>query len=625
MLTSEKQTLKRNTIRYAEYYDMVEIFDNLYLESQKGQIFTNLMEIISSADNIKLAYRNIKRNSGSITPGIDKVTIKDIESIPTEKFVQIIQKKLAWYKPRPVKRKEIPKDNGKTRPLGIPTMIDRIVQQCVLQVLEPICEAKFHERSNGFRPLRSTEHAIAQCCRMIQRQHLYYVVDIDIKGFFDNVNHSRLKKQIWTLGIQDKKLLCIISEMLKAPIILQNGEKEYPTKGTPQGGILSPLLSNIVLNELDWWISSQWETIPTRNAYKPRFMKNGSVNRATENEALRKTALKEMYIVRYADDFKIFCRKRSDAENIFIATKQWLEDRLKLQISDEKSKVINLKNSYSEFLGFKLKASPKGGKYAVNSHISDKARKKIVKQLKEQIKHIQRPKNPKDEHLAVNIYNIKIIGIHNYYQYATNVSLDFASIQRQVDIMTKIRLTSRVKKSGQIESKYIKERYGKSKRLKFINNTPFIPVGYVKTKNAMHKKRSTIPYTEEGRQEIHKTLKINTFIMSMLMRSIIPNRSVEYMDNRISLYAAQYGKCAITKRVLEFDEIHCHHIIPIKSGGTDRYQNLIILHKHVHTLLHATREETIKEYIQILKLDNTMLTKLNKLRDKLELQPIEIK
>lgn len=125
-----------------------DYFDDLYAKSKQGEVFTNLMEIISNEDNIRLAYRNIKRNSGSYTSGTDHLNIRDIERMSAETLVEIIQRKLQFYQPKPVKRVEIPKPNGKTRPLGIPTIVDRLIQQCILQVLEPICEAKFHERSN---------------------------------------------------------------------------------------------------------------------------------------------------------------------------------------------------------------------------------------------------------------------------------------------------------------------------------------------------------------------------------------------------------------------------------------------------------------------------------------------
>ena len=177
---------KQKKLRHLEYYDLQSVFDKLYADSKRGEVFTNLMEIIRDENNIRLAYRNIKRNTGSNTAGVDGVTVKDIEKLNAEKYVEIIRRKLAWYKPKPVRRKEIEKPNGGIRPLGIPSMTDRLVQQCILQVLEPICEAKFHERSNGFRPNRSAEHALAQCYKMIQQMNLHYVVDVDIKGFFDN-------------------------------------------------------------------------------------------------------------------------------------------------------------------------------------------------------------------------------------------------------------------------------------------------------------------------------------------------------------------------------------------------------------------------------------------------------
>ena len=257
--------LKNNKLRHNEYYDMQNVYDELYQKSKDGGKFKNLMQHITCENNIKLAYRNIKNNTGSNTYGTDYTNIKDIEKIDVEEFVQIIQRKFKKYHPKAVKRVEIPKEGSdKTRPLGIPTMYDRMIQQCILQVLEPICEAKFYEQSYGFRPNRSVEHAIATTYRYMQISKLHYCVDIDIQGFFDNVNHSKLLKQIWSMGIQDKQLLTIIGKMLKAPIKMPDKSIIYPTKGTPQGGILSPLLSNIVLNELDWRISSNWENMPTK-------------------------------------------------------------------------------------------------------------------------------------------------------------------------------------------------------------------------------------------------------------------------------------------------------------------------------------------------------------------------
>ena len=260
---------KISALRNIEYYDFQKVLDKLYADSENSKEIKNLMGLITNPQNILLAYRNIKKNTGSKTAGVDKKTITHLEKWEPEKLIGYVQKRLDYYVPQAVRRVEIPKNNGKTRPLGIPTIMDRLIQQCVLQVLEPICEARFFKRSNGFRPNRGAEHAISQAYKFMQGQHLHYVVDIDIKGFFDNVNHGKLLKQMWTLGIRDKRLLSIISAMLKAEV----AGIGFPEKGTPQGGIISPLLSNIVLNELDWWVASQWENVPTKYPYKCRTLR----------------------------------------------------------------------------------------------------------------------------------------------------------------------------------------------------------------------------------------------------------------------------------------------------------------------------------------------------------------
>lgn len=336
----QEKALKQSKLRHLEYYGLQEKFDKLYAKSKDNKNFANLMEIIESEENIRLAYRNIKNNEGSYTSGVDELTIKDIRILTKSEHVEKVRRKMSWYKPKAVRRVEIPKPSGKLRPLGIPTIWDRMVQQCILQILEPICEAKFYKYSYGFRPNKSAENAMATAYKKVQRENLHYVVDIDIKGFFDNVDHNKLIKQMWTMGISDKKLLCIIKEMLKAPILMPNGEKVLPTKGTPQGGALSPLLANIVLNELDWWIASQWIDMykHMNKPLKAQYHQNGTRHLGNESKILRKSDLKEMHLVRYADDFKIFCRKRSDANKIFTAVKQWLKERLNLEVSEKSQK-----------------------------------------------------------------------------------------------------------------------------------------------------------------------------------------------------------------------------------------------------------------------------------------------
>ena len=623
-MTSKQQEekSKQRKIRNSEYYDMQKTFDKLYADSKKGKVFNHLMETIESEENIKLAYRTIKKNTGSNTAGVDKRTIKSLAKLSEEDYVRLIRKQFSNYHPRPVRRVEIPKPNGKTRPLGIPTIIDRVVQQCVMQVMEPICEARFSDNSYGFRPNRSTEHAIAQCMRLIQVQHMYHVVDLDIKGFFDNINHTKLIRQIWALGIRDKKLLCIIKEMLKAPVILPTGEKVYPQKGTPQGGILSPLLANIVLNELDWWIASQWEQMPTKTEFKTRCNEQGTEIRSHAYRALRRSRLKEVHAVRYADDFKIFCPTHEDAVKAYKATEMWLKDRLGLDISPDKSKVVNLKRQYSEFLGFKLKVRKKGKKYVVRSHMSDKAYKKAHEKLTGEIKKLAHSSDDTAQFIQLQKYNSVVAGLHEYYRIATDTVDDFAKLAFSINKQLNNRLKGDVSRKGTLRNGFIKDKYGKSKQLRFLHERPIVPVGAVQQKNAQNKRKSINKYTAKGRELIHKNLAINTEAMLYLMRNPVMGRSIEYADNRISLFAAQYGKCAITGLPMEVHEIHCHHKVPVSKGGTDEYANLILITEAVHVIIHATSETIIKQYLKNIQLDDSKLEKLNKLRTLAEMPPI---
>lgn len=598
LINNDQSALKRGLLRHNEYYNTQAVFDNLYKQSKQGSIFIKLYDTIASESNILLAYRNIKSNSGSKTPGVNHHTIKYWENKPIEKFLEYIRRRLANYQPQKVKRVEIPKPNGKTRPLGIPCIEDRIIQQCIKQVLEPICEAKFHEHSFGFRPNRSTEHAIAYVYKKINLDKFHIMVDIDIEGFFDNVNHTKLIKQIWTMGIRDKKVISIISAMLKAEV----DGYGIPTKGVPQGGILSPLLSNIVLNELDWWVSDQWETFETKREYKKRYVKYQHLRNFSK--------LKEMYIVRYADDFKIICKDRTTAKKIFAGVTQWLKDRLGLDISKEKSCIVNVRKHYTEFLGFKIKTQRNNKRWVTKSFMADKAVKHAKESLRNQIKYIQ----THQLHYAVYNLNRIIAGLQNYYSLATHVNQNFSRIEYDIYPCLKNRLKTLITRTGYKTQEYYK-RYNsyKGKNIYILKDVLY-PINYIQTSPPYHRNPKVSNYTKEGRKLIHTNLGyIDKSVMVYISEHPVINRSVEYNDNRLSLYAAQKGACAISGNALNIN-MAVHHILPSSKGGTDKYNNLVLLSYEAHVLIHLVNKDLINDYLKILKLSSKAIKKVNKYR-----------
>ena len=628
-----KKQLCVDDIRHSEYYDLQSTFDELYAKSANGGIFTNIMDLILSRENILLAYRNMKANKGSCTPGTDNLTIESIGVLTPEEVIQqvrfIVSGSCHGYRPRPVRRKDIPKPNGSTRPLGIPCIWDRLIQQCIKQVMEPICEAKFSNNSYGFRPNRSVEHAVAASYRMMQLTKLHFVIEFDIKGFFDNVNHAKLMRQIWAMGIHDKHLIYVIRKILTAPIKMPDGINVYPTKGTPQGGIISPLLANIVLNELDHWIESQWSNNPVIEKRKAKIYPNGRIDRSNGYKLMHQTKLKEMYIVRYADDFRIFCRCRQDAERIKAAVAQWLQQRLKLEVSDEKTRIVNVKKKYSEFLGFKIRVHKKKNRYVVMSHMCDKAFQKQRQKLVNQAKNIAKPRDYYREEGEIRVYNSMVMGLHNYYRIATNINVDCSRLNRAVMIVLTNRLRTqscnRLRKTGRPLTKTEQQLFGKSKMLRYVagSDEPIYPIGYIRCKNPMGKKRSINKYTPEGRIDIHDNLQINKRLLCDLMRQPLFGRSAEYADNRLSLFSAQWGKCGVTGRTFESaGDIHCHHITPRSKGGSDKYSNLVLVLKLVHKLIHASAPETIAYYLKLLNLDKSQVRKINHLREEAGLLPL---
>jgi len=387
----------------------------------------------------------------------------------------------------------------------------------------------------------------------MKNSQLHYVVGIDIKGFFDNVNHGKLLKQMWNMGIRDKNLISILGRILKSEI----KGIGMPTKGTPQGGIISPLLSNIVLNELDWWLSNQWETIKTKYPLvaKPNRLK-----------ALKSSNLKEFYFVRYADDFKILCRDYETAQKIYAAIRLWLMERLGLEISTEKSKITNVRKGKTEFLGFALFVKKKGNTHVVRSNISDKAIATMKTTLKGQIKAIQKETTPQN----VNILNSMILGMHNYYNTATRCNLNF----NEIDFIVSKSLNNRLKncmkkvKGNKPETLPPKSRtyqkfYGRYKgKPKIVAGVHIFPIYGCTFKIPLGFSRDINNYTPVGRNLIHSKLHSAYHLVKYLLNNKAYDKSVEYNDNRISLMAGQYGRCGITGQPLIIGDMECHHKKP---------------------------------------------------------------
>lgn len=596
MTTITVKAEKSQKLRNNEYYNIQEKLDELYKLSKNNTKFKDLMIMIESRENILLAYRNIKTNKGSKTKGTNETTIEDIANKSQEHLIKYIRGRLLNYKPNAVRRVEIEKENGGKRPLGIPTIEDRLIQQCIKQIIEPICEAKFHEHSYGFRPNRSAHHAIARVVNLMNKGY-HYAVDIDIKAFFDNVNHGKLLRQIWSMGIEDKNLLSILSKLLKSEI----EGVGVPDKGVPQGGIISTVLSNITLNEFDWWISNQRETFETNHKYSEA---------SNKFRALRTTRLKEIRVVRYADDFKILCKDHKVAQKIFIATKKWLKERLHLDISTEKSKVINLRRKYSEFLGFKLKVKIKRKKQVAISHISKKATKKILEKIKNKIHELS--KKPCIE--TINKYNSTVLGLHNYFRVASRVNLDFGEIA----FLVRKKLYNRTKSirgSGKKSEAYLKFYGEYNYKTIYISKIALFPIACIKQKIPLCFPKGVCNYTKEGRLKVHKNQEsVNPIVLKYIMENPDKGQSIEYNDNKVSLYVGQYGLCGVSKDKLKIGYMEMHHKKPKSKNGNDVYKNLTLVTADVHKLIHATNEEIIQKYSRIVKLNKEALAKLNKLR-----------
>ncbi|MEJ1518078.1 group II intron reverse transcriptase/maturase [Bacillus cereus] len=587
--------------------------------------FKSLIEIIESEPVIIRAIEKLKRNDGSMTPGVDDKTIKNFLQMHYDELLDYVRKAMRNYHPEPVRRVWIDKP-GKTekRPLGIPTVGDRIIQECVRIVIEPILEAQFWEHSYGFRPFRDAHHAYARTTDIIYKTGNFWVVEGDISKFFDNVNHKILLNKLYGMGIRDKRVLQLIKQMLKAGVMSESTRNEL---GTPQGGIISPLLANVYLHTLDKWIAREWERKKIQYPWKD---KNGPYGRKHKQLMQKGTNLKEAYFIRYADDWVLVTDTKENAIKWKHRISKFLDNRLKLKLSEEKTLITNVTQKSAKFLGFEIKfrkkydtvkLREKNQKVGLHGYVvqskPDRDRLKVkIKELRTKIKKIRKKKTKAEAVHQINVVNSTILGLHNYYSITSlvnpvlarysqsiwftarrsteklnsfmidadktdNLTMKHAGYRTEVVAIKHEGQTLGITSTAFVTTK-IKNRADGIKALKNQNETPFTEKG-----RKLYLERSGKRPMADREDEI-LSLDLSLGIMKQKLH---PRYNTEYMCNRGRAFNQADGYCQCCKRIVGKElQFHTHHTKPyLPLGEVNKTKNLAIVCYKCHIIIHNER------------------------------------
>ncbi len=573
--TSGQNTFSHDNITACEKYVLriQRRLDKAVANDDKSKIrwYSHLLMKRSRAVKILAVHRVCQVNSGKHTAGVDGVSIPKERDGKLPTMLALLNDIDIERKPQPIRRVYIPKPNGDKRPLGIPTLSDRINQDIIRQAIEPICEYHFQDCSYGFRPKRNCQDAMSDLYNKLSKSYgKRWIVEGDIKGCFDHINHDHIISTLRQWQVPTP-ITAIIKGFLKADIMEES--RTIPSaEGTPQGGIISPMLANVALTCLDEEIL---------DTYGKRYNTQRSKNP----------------IVRYADDFVIVAYNETEAHNIKNHIKGFLKDKVGLTLSDEKTRISEISNGF-DFLGFNFR------KYGEKDKLLIKPSKESIKRVKTNISRVFRKYRSNEADTLIRHLIPIITGWANYYRHVVSKQI-FSAIDSHIWTLTKQWI---LKKHDNPTTKFWTQRYftkAKGNRWIFFD----------------HQTKAILP-------KVNWT-KIKRWIKIQYDKRVYDVNAKEYWDKREYLNAKdaimglgtlnktfleQKGRCAmcksrITDEQVKDHQIHTHHMKPRSQGGGRWLRNLRLLHSDCHNRLHQqfSRKDMARfinngiDYLRLLK------------------------
>ncbi|RSM85626.1 group II intron reverse transcriptase/maturase [Streptomyces sp. WAC 01325] len=370
-----------------------------------GRRFDDLFNFVHDPTTLRHAFYRVAGNKGARTAGMDGITVAHVEEqIGVHRFLDDLRTSLkdGSFRPQPVRERKIPKPggSGKVRSLGIPTVADRVVQAALKLVLEPIFEADFEPVSYGFRPERRAHDAIAEI-QLFGTKGYRWVLDADVEAAFDTVSHSALLERV-RKRVKDKRVVALVKAFLKAGVLTELGDQRSSDAGTPQGGILSPLLFNIAMSALDERLQEPWKD-------------GGTMGTAARRVRRRAKGLPNWKVCRYADDLVVLVHgSRADVEDLKHEVTEVLEP-LGLRLSPAKTRIVHMSEAF-DFLGFRIQWKRKRGtdKWYVYTFIADRP----IRSLKDRIRALTRRKSQQNPRDVLARLNLIMHGWANYFRHA---------------------------------------------------------------------------------------------------------------------------------------------------------------------------------------------------------------